>query len=236
MNLIISHFFIWRQVAENQVLLPPHLLQMIIMQSCPSVERACVQCSVQCVQCLGFYRLSVLRESAGTSDMTPVLRSRAGLFINIQYQSDLGRGNSKSKLWWRIHTLKASAQNIRVIQFLRLFKSYKSSELIIFEWSVKCQSQMYWTWEMWNIFCLICLKISLRSCHMSVFNIRCVLTCVSCDSWPSEGESWARLMSAGYEQMRAVDTSVEQVNTWDSGQVSVLQSLSWSIIERVRPQ
>ena len=169
---------------------------MIIMQSCPSVERACVQCSVQCVQCLGFYRLSVLRESAGTSDMTPVLRSRAGLFINIQYQSDLGRGNSKSTLWWRIHTLKASAQNIRVIQFLRLFKSYKSSELIIFEWSVKCQSQMYWTWEMWNIFCLICLKISLRSCHMSVLNIRCVLTCVSSDSWPSEGESWARLISA----------------------------------------
>ena len=149
---------------------------MIIMQSCPSVERACVQCSVQCVQCLGFYRLSVLRESAGTSDMTPVLRSRAGLFINIQYQSDLGRGNSKSKLWWRIHTLKASAQNIRVIQFLRLFKSYKSSELIIFEWSVKCQSQMYWTWEMWNIFCLICLK-----------NLRGTVTCqysTSAVFWP----------------------------------------------------
>ena len=208
---------------------------MIIMQSCPSVERACVQCSVQCVQCLGFYRLSVLRESAGTSDMTPVLRSRAGLFINIQYQSDLGRGNSKSILWWRIHTLKASAQNIRVIQFLRLFRSYKSSELIIFEWSVKCQSQMYWTWEMWNIFYLICLK-----------NLRGTVTCqysTSAVFWPVsvvivELTKWRRELSSvqRYEQMRAVDTSVEQVNTWDSVQVSVLQSLSWSIIERVRPQ
>ena len=68
---------------------------------------------------------------------------------------------------------------------------------------------MYWTSEMWNIFCLICLKISPRSCHMSVFNIRCVLTCVSSDSWVDQVKeraehSWSVQSMSRWEQWTPV--------------------------------